>query len=81
MVETIKRVALQAFEESTPSGVFFGQVVSAEPLKIQIEQKLTLGSKNLVLTESVTDLVVGDKVILLRVQGGQQFVVSDRIRG
>ena len=130
--DSIKNIALNALEASKPSGIFFGTVVSASPLKIQVEQKMTLGSEFLVLSTLVQDFTVtmtvdhqteaetehthvvhdtytgggssdptshlheykgtksfrvhlglkqGEKVILLRVQGGQQFIVLDRVRG
>jgi len=120
--DSIKTIALNALEASKPSGIFFGTVLSTSPLKIQVEQKMTLGAEFLVLSTLVQDFTVsmtvdhktedksggsgdssfashnhdykgtksfrvhlglkaGEKVILLRVQGGQQFIVLDRVRG
>lgn len=137
--DMMKNVAVKAIEASEPSGIFFGTVLSASPLKIQVEQKMTLGAEFLVLSTLVQDFTVnmtvdhkteaetehtheyfdsdtgqgasgsqtrtsdptshfhefkgtksfqvhlglkaGEKVILLRVQGGQQFIVLDRVRG
>lgn len=130
--DSIKTIALNALESTKPSGIFFGTVVSASPLKIQVEQKMTLGAEFLVLSTLVQDFTVsmtvdhmteaetehihavqdtytgggsssptshlhnytgtksfrvhlglsaGEKVILLRIQGGQQFLVLDRVRG
>lgn len=125
LVETLKRAAVEAMEAKKPVNVYFGEVVSAAPLKINVEQKMVLGEKQLILsrnvanfktsitggniknyyyTGSTTDsgtapvspshvhavgkieitvhngLVVGDKVILIRQQEGQKFIVLDRIR-
>lgn len=121
-VENIKRAAMEAVKASMPSGVYFGTVISASPLKISVEQKMTLTEKQLVLTTLVQDFSVnmtvnhttenrsggsgdasfashnheykgtksffvhlglkaGEKVILIREQGGQKFIVLDRIRG
>ena len=121
-VENIKRAALDAVLASMPSGVYFGTVISASPLKISVEQKMTLTDKQLVLSTLVQDFSVnmtvdhktesksggsgddsfashnhdykgaksfrvhlalktGEKVMLIRVQGGQKFIVLDRIRG
>ena len=41
--DSIKTIALNALEASKPSGIFFGTVTSVSPLKIQVEQKMTLG--------------------------------------
>ena len=124
LVETLKRAAVEAMEAKKPVNVYFGEVVSAAPLKINVEQKMVLGEKQLILSRNVTNfktsitggniknyyytgsttdsgtapvspshvhavgkievtvhngLVVGDEVILIRQQGGQKFIVLDRI--
>jgi hypothetical protein len=136
---TIKQIALNAMESTKPSGIFYGTVLAASPLQVQIDQKMTLGAEFLVLSSLVQDFTVsmtvdhqtevegahthqyfdsdtgqdasgsltrtsdpathlhgykgtkafrvhlglkaGEKVILIQVQGGQQFLVLDRIRG
>ncbi|MDP4152589.1 MAG: DUF2577 domain-containing protein [Bacillota bacterium] len=99
MVQLIKKAAVEAVDNSMPAGVFFGEVTSTAPLKINVEQKMTLTENNLVLTSMVSDfdvkmtvnqieeaysvrlgLSVGEKVILIRSQGGQKFIVLDRVR-
>lgn len=128
LIELIKKAALDAVEASKPCVVMFGKVTSITPLKINVEQKLTLTEAQLILTRNVTNyktditvdhytedvthnhsytddgsssttgnnthkhqikgkkeitvhngLVVGDTVLLLRMQGGQQYVVWDRL--
>lgn len=123
LVDTLKRAAVEAVEAKKPVNVYFGEVVSASPLKINVEQKMILGEKQLILARNVTDfktkitagniknyyytgdvnsgtapvspshvhavgtievtvhngLAVGDKVIILRQQEGQKFIVADRI--
>lgn len=51
----IKRAAIDAMKESKPMSIVFGTVVSIEPLKIKVEQKLTLTTAQLILTNSVRD--------------------------
>lgn len=124
LLKIIKRAAVEAVNATKPVEICFGKVVSISPLKINVEQKMTLGKEQLVLTRNVTDyktqitggnikdfyysgtypditqnpvspphvhaigrveitvhngLVVGDEVLLLRQQGGQKYVVVDRI--
>ena len=130
LMKTIKRAAVDAVNASKPVEVCFGKVTSASPLKILVEQKMTLGAAQLVLCRNVTEhiiemtvdhytenetehthavqdtytgggsssptkhlhayrgrkkftvhngLVVGDEVVLLRQQGGQKYIVVDRI--
>ena len=120
LTEAIKRAALGAYRAEKPVEVCYGKVTKAKPLEILVEQKMTLGTNQLVLTRNVTDfktqvtvnwatnyqsggsgdsafashshgitgkkeitvhngLAVGDEVILLREQGGQKYIVLDRI--
>lgn len=55
LVETLKRAALEAVEARKPVNVYFGEVVTASPLKINVEQKMILGEKQLILSRNVTD--------------------------
>lgn len=120
LLEVIKQIALNSFYSSKPSELTFGTVINDKPLKIQVEQKMTLGTEQLVLTRNVTDykvsmsvdhltekrgggsgesayeshdheykgkkeflvhhaLKIGEEVLLLRQQGGQKFIVIDRV--
>ena len=90
MIDLIKREAIKAISASNPVNVVTGKVISTSPLKINIHQKLTLTEEFLIITERVTKyevsgilirtgLSTGDKVILLRVQGGNQYVVLDKV--
>ncbi len=126
MVNNVRKAALQAVAGSMPTGIYFGTVVNISPLRVQIEQKLTLESSQLLLSSLVQDITVdmtvnhfveeyshehnlpggglssadthnhnysgrksfmihfglqvGEKVMLLRMQGGQKYIVLDRIR-
>lgn len=55
LVETLKRAAVEAIEAKKPVNVYFGEVVSAAPLKINVEQKMMLGEKQLILSRNVTN--------------------------
>ena len=121
MVQLVKKAAVEAVEAAKPVQFLFGQVISASPLKIQVDQKSIYTEKMLVLARDVTDyevdievkhltekraggsgaaayeshdheykgrkkikiynaLIVGDWVVLGRIQGGKRFVVLDRIK-
>ena len=58
LVEIIKQASLDAVSASRPTSVVFGKVVSDDPLKIEIDQKLTLEEPQLILTRNVTDYKV-----------------------
>lgn len=121
LIEIIKMAAVDAVKASNPAAIVFGTVTSISPLKINIEQRLTLDESHLVLSSLVSDFevdvtlnhvtentsggtgdssfashnhaVTGKKtmtihlglkkdetVMLLQVQGGQKYIILDRIR-
>lgn len=55
IIKKIHKAAVEAVESTKPVNVCFGEVASASPLKINVEQKMTLGEKQLILTRNVTD--------------------------
>ena len=55
LIKAMKKASLEAVESSKPVNVVFGKVTSASPLKIQVDQKITLGEAQLVLCRNVTD--------------------------
>lgn len=124
LIEIIKQAAIEAVTASNPCAIVFGTVTSIDPLKINVEQRLTLDASHLILTSLVKDievdvtidysteehthnhtipngltsnethkhaikgkttmkvhlgLKVGESVMLLRVQGGQKYIVLDRV--
>lgn len=98
LLQIIKQIAMEAVTASKPADFLYGTVTSVSPLKIKIDQKLTLTSAFLVLTSAVKDADVemiiggtkqkvtiknglnkGEHVILLRKQGGQRYLVLDRV--
>ena len=128
-LDSIKKISVEAMDASKPTALVFGKVIGVSPLKINVEQKMTLTAAQLVLTRNVTNhtismtvnhatenhththeitdtysgggsassethnhtytgkkqflvhngLVVGDEVVLVRMQGGQKYIVLDRV--
>lgn len=139
LLNTMKKAATEAVEASKPVNVCFGKVTNDSPLQILVDQKMTLGASQLVLSRNVTEFTTmvtvqwateketqthahkvegsdgegdsinitsktqsakhthdiegtkqmtfhnqlekGEEVILLRMQGGQKYIVLDRIGG
>lgn len=81
LLKVMKRAAVEAVEANNPVNVCFGEVTSTAPLEVVIDQKLPLGKAQLIVSERVTEkpLSKNDGVILLRQQGGQKYVIMDRI--
>lgn len=97
ILKIIKKIAVDAVNSQKPVNVIYGTVISTNPLRVQIDQKLILESEHLKLTKAVIDHTVdmtvnglrqtytihngfkkGDRVTMLRAQGGQQYLVIDK---
>lgn len=79
IIPIIKQAAIDAVNSTQPVAIVFGTVTSASPMKIQVTPKLTLGKGNLVLASKVSgQLKKNDSVILIRVQGGNKYLVLDK---
>ena len=82
LVESIKRAAIEAYQSSSPTSLMFGVVYSKNPIKIGIEQRMELDQDQLVLTKSASSNInVNDRVALIRMDGGQTFLVIDKVVG
>ena len=57
-VKLMKKTAVDAVNASKPANMLFGIVISTSPLQIRVDQKLTLGSAQLVLSNNVTNHTV-----------------------
>lgn len=111
LVNVMKQAGSKAVDASGPVTVCYGKVTSASPLQVLVDQKMTLGSAQLVLTRNVTNcetevtvewmtegadghthavngkkkmtihnaLKSGDEVILIRQQGGQKYIIIDKV--
>jgi len=79
MLEIIKKAALDAVEQSKPVAIVFGVVESTAPLRVKVEQKLTLSRDFLILTDRASDLHPGDSVVMLQRQGGQKYLILDKV--
>lgn len=55
LLRIIKKAAVEAVAASKPTAIVYGKVISTSPLRINVEQKMTLTSAQLVLTRNVTD--------------------------
>ena len=76
-VGLVKQAAVEAVQAEKPLELRFGSVVSSSPLTVRVEEKLLLTSAFLLIPERLTDLLPGDRVALLRVQGGGRYLLLD----
>lgn len=58
LLQCIKKAAVDAVESSGPMEIRYGKVISADPLKIQVDQKTIYSDSDLILTRNVMDFDV-----------------------
>lgn len=94
MLDIIKKASLGAVGNTNPVAFSYGTVTEAMPLQIQVDQRFILSGNALVLPESIMEskieldgkeivvrrgLAKGDRVLMVRMQGGQSYIVLDRL--
>ncbi|WP_171056381.1 DUF2577 domain-containing protein [Paenibacillus sinopodophylli] len=95
LLDAIKKAGVAAHAAGNPMAVMVGTVIKINPLEVNVDQRFTLSEDFLIVPESLTrfeailpssdkllirsGLEAGDTVLMLRVQGGQQFVMLDKV--
>jgi hypothetical protein len=94
MLEAIKRAAQEAVEAAGPVQVQLGVVTNDNPLEVLVDNRLSLSEDFLIVPETLVEfklaigsneyeirkpLAAGDKLLLIRMQGGQRYVIMDRV--
>lgn len=79
LIQLIKQAAVEAVEASKPAVVLFGTVQSTSPLSIYLEQKRTITKGFLVVADKAKSLSTGDRVVMIRMQGGQKYIILDKV--
>lgn len=75
LLSVIKQAAKEAVAQEEPTAVLSGTVTKLNPLTVQIDQKLILTKEFLTVTKEVKSRLSLGKVILLKVQGGQKYLI------
>ena len=80
MFNAMKQIAENVFTAMRPADWCYGKVTSLSPFQVQIDQKLPLKKEFLAVRTGVSasSFKVGDKLILLRKQGGQEYLILDK---
>lgn len=82
LINIIQQIVQQSLKAAQLTDMVMGTVVSVSPLEITINPAMApLKNQILHLTSSVTGdhaLEAGDKVIMLRVRNGQEFIVLSK---
>jgi hypothetical protein len=90
----MKRIALETIAATMPPSILYGRVTQINPLVVSADQRLTLPEDFLIVPEHLTEhkitiditeytirrgLEIGDSVILLRQQGGLNYIILGRM--
>ena len=75
--QIIKEVAKSGIDAEKPLAVMFGNVISESPLIIRLSDKMHITLDELIPTAKIRSLKNGTHLILLRLAGGQQFLILD----
>lgn len=82
-LEIIKTAAVEAVEQRYPVEFMLGVVIQEEdkekdiPLLIELQQKLKLKRSFFIENSLLDGLKEGDKLAILRIQGGQKYYVME----
>lgn len=79
LLDVMKQTSVNANRAQKPVAVYFGKVTSTSPLNVAIDQRITLTEGHLVRTKTVEVLEVNEQVVLLRMQGGQRYIIIDKV--
>lgn len=77
--DVIKKIVIGVLDTMQLSTTMRGTVLTANPLSIQVDQKLVLEEPFLTQLDHIRGLAEGDAVILLRAAGGQDFTVLGKV--
>ena len=75
LLAVIKQAAKEAVAQAEPTAVLSGTITKINPLTVQIDQKLVLTKEFLTVTKEIKSGLSKGKVILLKVQGGQKYLI------
>lgn len=82
--QLIKKIAMDAYHAGKPCDIITGIVTETKPLRIKISDKVILDVLDddfleITQTASEAGLEKGDKAALIRADGGQKYLVIDKV--
>ena len=79
LLRAIKKASIDAIENNVPVAIVTGTVISNNPIKIQVDQKLILTQTQIVLTRNVTDFKRDETVdhMTERAVGGSHYALFE----
>nr|WP_046233722.1 DUF2577 domain-containing protein [Paenibacillus algorifonticola] len=80
LLQLIKQAATDAVAAGNPVNIMFGEVITVSPLSVRVDQRFVLTEEFFVITETAASKITeGAVFVLLRVQGGQQYLIMDKV--
>ena len=79
MLEIIRRAVAEALSQWQLTDYTLGVVEKTLPLQLKLRDDFYLTKENLIMTDKISDLTVGDKLVLLRVMRGQKYIVLSKV--
>ena len=79
--DAIKKIAQQTNTVGVPTAFLYGEVVGISPLRVLVDSRFELTSTFLVIPAHLpqNDFAEGERIILLRNQGGNEFLVLGKV--
>ncbi len=79
--EIIKELAIEAVEQQKPVAAVIGRIKEEHRLIVETEQKMIIDEEFMIVPERYknTDWREGERVALLRCDGGQMFILLDKV--
>ena len=74
-LDVVKRVAVAAVAAEKPVQLVFGTILTVSPFKVKLATQQELKKELFLDLDPKPDWKPGDKLILLREQGGQRFLI------
>lgn len=75
LLKVIKEAAMEAVQQAEPMEVMHGTITQLEPLTIKVDQKMTLTKQFLMVTKEIEAGLTLGRVILIKLQGGQKYLI------
>ena len=75
-LDVVKRVAVAAVAAEKPEQLVFGTILTVSPFKVKLATQQELKKEFFLALDPKPDWKPGDKLVLLREQGGQRFLIT-----
>lgn len=80
LLKIIKKIVLETVKTTEPTSVVYGEVIEVSPkFKVKVDNRYIIDSDFIVIPTHVIDIIVDDKLALLKTNAGQEFLVIGKV--